>query len=268
MRAPRLGPLFAFGFLFSVTAIQAQQSAGPATPTKDPQALAVLAQCLQASGGSQAIAAIQDFTGTGTITHYWAGQEVQDPATVRALGMSDFRSDDDRSDGTYSWAVSQAGGMWKDPDGTTSPMPWGDAVNLMSATWPLPTALSALNNPSWQVTNVGQTMFNGRAAYDVKIEQILPLAADPKGTFSSLTVRDIFIDSSSFLILGVQDVIHPNNPLQRTYSHQILYSDYRLSGGVSVPFSVTETISGQKIWTFTLNSISFNNGLTVADFTL
>jgi len=267
MRIMRLGPLFAFGLLLFVTAVQAQTSA-PTSPTRDPQALTVLAECLQASGGAQAVAAVQDFTGTGTVTHYWANQQVQNPATVRGLGMSNFRFDDQRADGTHSWAVSEAGGAQQKPDGTISSLPWGDAVNLISATWPVPVALTALNNPNWEVTYAGETVFNGQSAYDIKIEQFLPAVADPARKLSALTTRDLFIDSSSFLILGAQDAIHPYNPLLRTYVRQILYSNYRTSGGVSVPFSVTETLSGQKIWTFALGSISFNSGLTAADFTL
>jgi len=268
MRIKRLGPLFAFGLLLSGIAVQAQQSPSSTTPTRDPQALTILSECLQASGGSQAIAAMHDFTETGTITHNWAGQQVQDAATMRGLGMSNFRLDDTRSNGTYSWAVSLAGGSKKDTDGTISAMPWGDAVNLISATWPLPIVLTAVTNANWQVINAGQKTFNGQPAYDIQIEQVLPAAADPTGKFSSLTQRDIFISTSSFLILGAQDLIHPYNPVLRTYTHQLLYSKYQNVNGVLVPFSVADTITGQTTWTFTPDSISFNSGLTAADFTL
>ena len=46
----------------------------------------MLTQALNAAGGTSAVSMIQDFTGTGTITYFWAGQEVSGPVTVRGLG--------------------------------------------------------------------------------------------------------------------------------------------------------------------------------------
>ncbi len=44
-------------------------------------------------GRDKRLSSVQDFTASGTITYYWAGQQVQGPATVRGRGTDQFRLD-------------------------------------------------------------------------------------------------------------------------------------------------------------------------------
>ena len=61
---------------FLLTTAAAQTTAPTSGPAaKDPQALTILNASLNASGGLAAISSIQDFTGTGNITYYWAGEQ-------------------------------------------------------------------------------------------------------------------------------------------------------------------------------------------------
>jgi len=62
-------------------------------PQRDPQAMAILTQCLNAGGGAQTLAAIQDFTALGAITYSWAGQQVEGSVIVRGRGPGQFRLD-------------------------------------------------------------------------------------------------------------------------------------------------------------------------------
>ena len=66
--------------------------------TKDPQAVALLTQFLNAAGGLSAISSIQDFTGTGTITYNWAAAQYIQDVMSRLLNSQDlilkFRSND------------------------------------------------------------------------------------------------------------------------------------------------------------------------------
>src|SRR5207302_8995380 len=62
-------------------------------PQRDPQAVTILQRCLVAAGGAQAFGAIQDFLASGTITYYWAGQEVIGSVTAQGKGLTEFRLD-------------------------------------------------------------------------------------------------------------------------------------------------------------------------------
>ena len=130
------------------------------------------------------------------------------------------------------------------------------------------TSIAALSNTNFAIEAGGTATFQGKAAYEVEVEQTFASGVDPDGTFSALTKRRVFIDASSYLVLGVEDSLHPPDSTEPARRHQLLYSGYRNVNGVAVPFSVTETLSGQRTWTFALSSISFNTGLTAADFTL
>ena len=53
--------------------------------TKDPQAITLLNSCLLASGGLVAISTISDFSASGSITYYWASQNVQGTVTLKEV---------------------------------------------------------------------------------------------------------------------------------------------------------------------------------------
>jgi hypothetical protein len=268
MRIQRLGPLFVFVFLFSAFSIQARQSSMPPAPTRDSQALSILGQALNAGGGLQAVTAIQDFTASGNITYFWADQPVQGSATVKALGITNFRLDSNMPTGTDSWVASKSAGSEKTTDGKISDLVWTNQVKRLSVTFPLALVASAVNNASVQVTYSGQTSYLGHSAYDVCIQQVLPSVVDPKGTTSARTAQDFLVDSSTFVILGLRDQLYGESSRQVSLAHEIQFSNYQSENGVQVPFGVSEFIDGQHTWTLQLSSISFNTGLTSSDFVL
>src|SRR5258708_12792929 len=70
-----------------------QQSTTPNSQTaqRDPQALTVLTQAVNAIGGARALAAVQDFTASGTITFNWAGEPVEGSLPVQCQRLNHFR---------------------------------------------------------------------------------------------------------------------------------------------------------------------------------
>ncbi len=96
-------------FVFPIVLI-ASVPVAAAAQTSDPQAVAILQQALIAAGGTRGLATIQDFTATGTITYFWAGQQVAGTATVKARGADQFRIDANLAQGTRSHAVSRGRG--------------------------------------------------------------------------------------------------------------------------------------------------------------
>ncbi len=84
-RAAAITIISVFLFLNLPTIAQAQESE---QPTRDPQALAVLTQAVSAAGKSAL--SVEDFTATGSITYYWAGEEVKGSAVIRGKGAEQF----------------------------------------------------------------------------------------------------------------------------------------------------------------------------------
>src|SRR5690242_5739911 len=99
MRLAKIVLLFS---LTSLASVQLKPQQSSVTVQRDPLALAVLTQAVAAAGGTDAIASIQDFTASGTITYFWAGQGVHGPVTLRGVGTQQFRLDANLPEGTRS----------------------------------------------------------------------------------------------------------------------------------------------------------------------
>jgi hypothetical protein len=240
------------------------QGAAASQAAKDPRAASILNSYISASGGPAA--AVQDFVATGTITYFGGGTQTQAPATAKCLGAAGFRLDAQLPTGTRSWVVDRFGGKLTNPDGSTSRVPWGNAAGLMSATWPLPGVLAALKDPDTQITYAGQVTFNGRAAYEIRIQQVISASAAATDDLGGATARSLFIDTTTYLALGLENQVFAVGSSRRAYLRRVLFSDYRSANGINFPFSVTESVAGQKTWSYQVASVSFNTGLTTAAF--
>jgi hypothetical protein len=83
-----------------------------------------------------------------------------------------------------------------------------------------------------------------------------------------LSTRDFYIDVISLQIFSVVDMVHADGNSLDGYEHELRFSDYRAVAGISIPFSVVETVGGQETWALQIQQINFNVGLQDADFLL
>lgn len=268
MRILRLGPLFAFSFMIFMTPAQAQQLPTSMTAARDQQALTILSQCLQASGGSQAISAIQDFVAKGSITYNWTDKPVHGSVTLHGRGIGQFRLDADLPDGSLSWAVNNSIGLYKKLDGSTQHISFPNAVNFGSLTFPYMYIAAGVADPSTSISYIGVDTKNGQRTYDIRIQQTFSSEQDPSGILSKLTKRDFFIDAVTFLIVKTLDMVHPEKASTIDIPHEMEFSDYRNNNGVLVPFSISEITVGQHTYTIQLDQMRFNTGLQDSDFNL
>jgi hypothetical protein len=261
-------PLAALALSFLLVLFSARQSATQQIPAvqRDQQALTVLSQVLKAAGGQAALAAIQDITGSGTITYYWAGEEVQGTVTVKGRGTGQFRLDATLTTGVRSWAVSNGTGFTKETDGTVSQIPHPNTINFGNLTFPLYFMSTIIGDASTSVTYVALEAKNGVQVHHLRTQRVFPSKTDPGGILSKLTTRDFFIDSSSFQVVATQDMVHPENASTIDYPREMQFSDYRTVNGVLVPFSITEVATGQHTYSIQLNQVTFNSGFQDLDF--
>jgi hypothetical protein len=249
----------------------AQQSAvsppaGPAAPDRDPQALAVLTKCVIATGGAQALGNLKDYTGKGNITYFWAGQEVNGAVTVQSARPDQFRLDANLAQGTRSWVINGGQGSIKDADGKQSTIPTFNGLALGSLTLPYSTLLQSLSDSSVTVNSLGDQIVAGKQVIRVRIQHNFLSDLDPTGDWSRWSAREFLIDAFTFQIAGTRAVLHSNDSSTREHTQEILFSDYRSVNGIAVPFSIVETIGGQKTWAIQLDSVNFNTGLTDTNF--
>jgi len=245
-----------------------QQNGTPITQTvqRDQQALTILTQVLNVAGGETALAAIHDITATGTITYYWAGEEVQGTVTVKGRGTGQFRLDASLQNGVRSWAVNNGTGFVKELDGSKKQIPYHNTVNFGSLTFPHAYMSAAQQDNSTSITYVGLETRDGRQIHHIRMRKVVPSDNDPSEVLSKLSTRDFFVDPATFHVVGTLDMVHPLNASTIDYPHEMLFSDYRTVSGVLVPFSVTEVATGQRTYAIQLNQATFNAGLKDSDF--
>ncbi len=240
-------------------------SSSQATPQRDPSAIAFLTQAVSMAGGSSAIRAVQDFTAQGSITHYWNDNPEQGQATVKARGLSQFRVDSTLQEGTWSVVINNGNGELFLTDGSTKSIAYHNTLNTGSMTWPIAKINAALMDPTTTIVDLGVVQFGSSQARKIGIQQYV----QPDDSFSKLTRREYFFDSSSYLLLRVQDIVHPEDDMVNGSVQRVLdFGNYQVSNGLLVPFAIRQSIAGQQIWAIQLNSIVFNSGLADSDFQL
>jgi len=234
-------------------------------PARDTQALAILNQTISAAGGVASLSAIQDFSGSGTITYYW-DSAVSGSATVQGRGPGQFRIDATLQDGLRTVIVSNGTGSITETDGSVRSLPFQVAVNLGSMTFPYTTLIAALRDTSVQITYGGLVDRGGSQFHDIKVQKIYSPSVDPTGSQSALSARDFFVDPNTFLVASVLNIAGQDAD-GNNISREVVFANYQTVGGVAVPFQITERIHDQSMVNVQLTQMTFNTGLTDSNFT-
>ena len=257
----------AISFLLCISVLQLplsgrQAAVTPAaTVVRDPQSVALLGQALSVAGGIENLLAIQDFSATGNITYFWAGEQASGTVTLRQAGIDHFRLDAALPQGTRSWVVSAGKGILKNFDGTSALIPNQSALSLGALGFPQLRMAATLNDTSSSIRSFGQVTLGERQAYAIHTQ---------RGSFSTgnLTTIDYFIDLATCQLLLVRDTSGPQGSIIQQVRHDVEYSDYRLFNGVLFPLRITEKLNDQTTWTIQVSSIALNTGLTESNFIL
>lgn len=269
MRFPRFGLVLCL-LLFNIPlwGQQTQQATTPTPAPQDPQALSVLNQALAVAGGAAAIEAITDYTATGNVTYHWAGKDVLGSVTVNGRGSDQVRIDTIMPDGARSLVTSQGKISQKAEDGGILQLSIIPPLSPGSLVFPYRLLVDALMSPGLSLSYKGVIQIDGHSAHDLRAQPFLPDGVADKDLIAQLQATDYFIDVSTLQVIMVQDMIRTIHAMTVGHPHEIRFSDYRNVNGVLVPFSVDETIGGQKSWAITLDNFTFNSGLADSTFQL
>jgi hypothetical protein len=239
---------------------------GNSKPSRDPQSIEILRRAVQAAGGEQLLASLQDITEKGEIEFYWNGS-VRGPVTIQMMGGSRFRIDYEVAGRKTTSKVKDGFGV--DQRGArTVPLSCLRALSLANLTFPAGNAIAAVQDSSTKVSFVDVEQRNGRSVYRLRISGQLGLAKDR--TISPLT-KELLIDALNYDIVSIEDKpLSPAENWQRTQSQvaqrEIEYQDFRSVDGVRIPFSIRTRVVRQKTMTIRLDQVTFNSNLRDDDF--
>jgi len=249
-----------FLLLFSIhVAAQGQAS-------KDPAALTVLTQMAAATGwNSQTLP--RDAVATGTVTRHEGDAQTTASFTLKVKGCREYRVDVQDTAGTRSTIVNGDSAATFTANGVR-PIPPHSAISMQPLALPFFCGLAAFADPNISLRYAGTESAAGELAHRVEISRQLtsgdPLAA-PRQRASRLTV---WISTTSGLPLQVACTRIAEDNLTAGVTTIRLFSDFRMVNGIAVPSHQEERAGGQLLYSLQLGSVSFNAGLTDAEFAL
>ncbi len=109
---------------------------------------------------------------------------------------------------------------------------------------------------------------SGSQLHQIRVQRGFPPGQDPSGALAGFRITDYFLDPQTSLVMEVIDQTHAVGDPTQGYAHEIDLGNYTMANGVDVPMTVSESVDDQTIWQVQLTSVSFNVGLTDADFIL
>lgn len=220
------------------------------------------------------LSAASDFIAHGQITTQTRIGE----ATIRGKGESQFRMDMEIDGETESLAVNNGNGQFKSAHfNKTGAIPSYNARAMESLTIPCLRTASAFLDPNVEVLDEGLQPANGVSLHKIRVIRHFSKRDDPNDALAALRTADYYINPD-FTIARIDDSLRPNRAgiglTSRgqvsilTIPRTLHFSNYRTVNGISVPFSVSEDVAQQHVWTLEVGDISFNTGQGDSDFTL
>lgn len=237
------------------------------TPKQDATARQVIQQAIQVLAPSPGAMAFKSFALTGTMLS--EGSTESQAVKVLVRGVYDVRFEISHADGGSQVAVTHSGGkgVLRDASGRLEKITRNARAGTEVPFLPLPRLISDLLASAGAITDLGVDTVNGRAVHHVAMSRQFPPGADPGGIITAHSTIDLFIDAQSFLILQMAHVAADRTG-RHSSARSVTFGHYRAVDGAMVPFSITESLGGQKTWSVTVSSIDFNCKCQDADFQL
>jgi hypothetical protein len=250
--------LLILGSLFLSSSLSGQQSSP--TVQSDPTAIALI----QKSVAAMAINVPSDSSATGNITVVEGSMTDSGSISVQTLGTGETSETLNLSGGQR--AVIYSNGDAKETNGTQSVNPVVELiVTDQCADFPLPLLLGALNNTDEAFQYVGLETLNGASVQHIKFWSTF--SSKPRmQKLASFSTRDVWLDAASSLPVKIAYMRQPGEGAVHSTRMEIFLSNYTNVNGVQYPFQISKSYNGTLWQTITIQSVSFNTGLTDSQF--
>ena len=113
---------------------------------------------------------------------------------------------------------------------------------------------------------IGQESLNTLAVQHLRVFQLAPAATNSLLPIQLLSARDIFLDSTTLLPVGIAFKVHPDNDMNVDIAEEVRFADYRLVNGIEVPFHIQRLISGSLSVDVIVTKAAVNQGLSDTQF--
>ena len=251
---------------FSIVILALGNSIGAqAPPQRDPEAAAILRESCLAMGGPVA-SGISDMTLLGNVTEYGDSKVSQGAFSFKLNGPEKNRTDFTLDGRVVASVINGTKGA--EHRGTEQKrLPYHAILNRRPEYVPMLTEVCEWGNPLYRAEFLGLESLDGRSVYHIRVEKEFPgRKADRAAILSELSAADLFVDSTAFLLIKRSRRVPSIANLRRTILVEQTYQDFRPISSVVIPHRVITYVRGQKASEVIITSVSFNTGLSPAEF--
>jgi hypothetical protein len=257
MRVARLILLLVV-ILYSSSTLISQQST--TAPQRDPQATALLQASVRAMGGSVP----SDSVASGTIVIVAGSLATSGSVRILTRGMDQTLEQLALPPSTVATIYSR-GAANATTNGTTQSLSLERTATCQSAIFPLPFLAAALANPDEAIQYVAQETSGEAQLHHIRISNTYN-SNSPLQFLSDFTTTDIWLDASTALPKTISFIRRDGGGASPKTLLTVSYSNFKSTSAILYPNSIQVSINGTHWTTTTIQSVSFNTGLTDADF--
>lgn len=232
----------------------------PQPPIRDPQALALLQSSARALGGNVP----SDSAATGTVEAVVGPRQEQGTIRILTRGTSQTYEELNLPSGTRAQVYSH-GAASVNAGSTPQKLEGQFAISGQAVDFPLPFISGALSNTNQSFRYVGAETLDGVSVEHVRTWD--SFGSKPNGQrLSALTVKDIWINAATNMPVSISYDRHAAGTFGATIHVAVDFANYRDVQGFLYPFEITQSVNGVPFATITIENVSFNTGLTDANF--
>lgn len=244
---------------FTVFLAFAQQSRSTTPSVSDPQAVAYLQQSVSALGNAPL-----DSTATGSVTITAGSLTTHGTVTILTRGTAETSIQFQMPN--LTWSVIYANEEANRVDsGVSKSVPLELVASSRCIYFPQPYLADLLKNPDVVFKFAGNETVDSVSANHIHAQNTF--ASSPLlRSLAEFNTADIWLDSASGLPLKIAMIRRYAGGSAPKIPISITYSNYQTVSGVRYPFTIKEYVT-ETLWsTTTIQSVTFNTGLTDANF--
>lgn len=253
-------------YFFLLILLVTPRAFAQAPAAKDPTAVALLLQMAGATGWNQ-LTVPRDAVATGTVTRYRGDSQDTVGITLKVKGYRQYRTEVQEAASVTTTIVSGDRAAVVKPEGTQF-IPSHAALSMRPLVFPFLSDLAAATDPNVILSYLGVEDIRGESAYRIEITR-QPASDDPIGQAERRAgPLTVWVSATSGLPVQIEypRVANDNPTAVRRRTRYL--SDYRVVGGLAVPFRQEESVNGRVLFVLQLTQVAFNAGLSDSDFSL
>jgi len=231
----------------------------PATPQRDPQAVAILGQTfgLMVASGP----AVTDAVATGTIT---LSDGTSGSLTLKTIGPNYLRSEISANGQQLIINFNKFQG-YTVQGGSNYTLPFSLTKYARPTFIPSFSKLADYIQPNMNLVYVGIETLNTLSVYHIHM-WALPTDGTPSALEAIMSDVHFYINTQTGLLVKTTTLLISPAAIENHVPLDTYFDNVQQIGPLMVPFHITEFLRGQKFNEITLSSVQLNTGLTASNF--